>query len=78
MIKILTSIVALFSITSIIASEAQTPPKLVVGITIDQLRGDYLEIFKHTFGEKGFKRLMNEGLVYSNTKYDFPNTTFLI
>lgn len=73
MIKILTSIVALFSITSIIAGEAQTPPKLVVGITIDQLRGDYLEIFKHTFGEKGFKRLMNEGLVYSNTKYDFPN-----
>lgn len=56
---------------------AQNPapeiPKLVVGITIDQLRGDYLEMFRHTFGNKGFNRLLNNGLVYSNVRYDFPN-----
>ncbi|NLX79990.1 MAG: alkaline phosphatase family protein [Proteiniphilum sp.] len=73
MIKILSSIVALFSITSIMAGEVHTPPKLVVGITIDQLRGDYLEMFQHTFGDRGFKRLMSEGLVYSDTKFNFPN-----
>ncbi len=74
MIRVITSIVALFSITSIYSqSPTGEVPKLVVGITIDQLRGDYLEMFKHTFGNKGFNRLLNNGLVYSNVNYDFPN-----
>ncbi len=47
-------------------------PKLVIGITVDQLRGDYLEFFQSNFGEKGFKRLMREGLVYQNMVFDFP------
>ncbi|MDO5522412.1 MAG: alkaline phosphatase family protein [Bacteroidia bacterium] len=71
MIKIVSSLVALFSIASLCAQGTQTP-KLVVGITIDQLRGDYLEMFQHTFGEKGFKRLLNEGLVYADVEFDFP------
>lgn len=74
MAKILTSLIAFFSITTLFA---QTPsgeiPKLVVGITIDQLRGDYLEMFRHKFGNRGFNRLLNNGLVYSNIYYDFPN-----
>lgn len=73
MIRILSSLVAFFSIASVCAQSTSTEiPKLVVGITIDQLRGDYLEIFKNTFGERGFKRLLNHGLVYSNVKYDYP------
>lgn len=74
MIRILSSLVAFFSIASLCAqgNTSGEIPKLVVGITIDQLRGDYLEIFKNTFGEKGFKRLMNQGLVYSNVEYSFP------
>ena len=51
----------------------QRAPKLVVCITVDQLRGDYIEYFYNTFGEKGFKRLLNEGLVYSNIRFDFSN-----
>ena len=73
MIKLVTSLVLFLSITQVMAGEAHVTPKLVVGITIDQLRGDYLELFKHAFGEKGFKRLMNEGLVYSDMKFNFPN-----
>ncbi|HLW06232.1 MAG TPA: alkaline phosphatase family protein, partial [Marinilabiliaceae bacterium] len=74
MIRVITSIVALFSITSLYSqSPTGEVPKLVVGITIDQLRGDYLEMFKHTFGNKGFNRLLNNGLVYSNVNYNFPN-----
>ena len=70
--KILSSLVAFFSLTSIFGAEATAPPKLVVGITIDQLRGDYLEMFQHSFGESGFKKLLNEGLVYSDMKFNFP------
>jgi hypothetical protein len=48
-------------------------PKLVVCITIDQLRGDYLEYFKNSFGERGFKRLLNDGVVYSHVQFEFSN-----
>ncbi|MDL2215228.1 alkaline phosphatase family protein, partial [Dysgonomonas sp. OttesenSCG-928-M03] len=74
MIRIITSLVAVLTVASI---QSQTTlketPKLVIGITIDQLRGDYLELFQRTFSERGFKRLLNEGLVYQNMAFDFPN-----
>lgn len=74
MIKVISSIVAFFSISVICAQNPSGEvPKLVVGITIDQLRGDYLEMFRHTFSSRGFNRLLNEGLVYSNVNYNFPN-----
>ncbi|MDD2475220.1 MAG: alkaline phosphatase family protein [Dysgonamonadaceae bacterium] len=72
MIRFLSSILALFSVTTIYAQQ-NAIPKLVVGITIDQLRGDYLEHFKKNFGEKGFKRLLNEGVVYNQMVYNFPS-----
>ncbi len=74
MIKIVSSLFAFFSLAALYAQAPSGEiPKLVVGITIDQLRGDYLEMFGHTFGNRGFNRLLNEGLVYSNIHYDFPN-----
>ena len=53
---------------------AQTPthsPKLVVTLTIDQLRTDYLEAFSSLYGERGFKRLMREGRVYRQAEFPF-------
>ena len=71
--KILTSLVAVLTITSVQAQmDVPETPKLVIGITIDQLRGDYLNFFQGNFGEKGFKRLMREGVVYQNMVFDFP------
>ena len=58
--KIITSLIAILVVTNLEAQ--QRTPKLVVCITVDQLRGDYIEYFYNTFGERGFKRLMNEGL----------------
>lgn len=70
--KIITSLIAVLVISNI---QAQQPSasKLVVCITVDQLRGDYLEYFYHTFGEKGFKRLLNQGIVYNNVRFEFHN-----
>lgn len=70
--KILTSLIAVLVISNM---QAQQPsaPKLVVCITVDQLRGDYIEYFYNTFGEKGFKRLVNQGIVYDNIRFDFNN-----
>lgn len=69
--KIITSLIAILVVTNLEAQ--QRTPKLVVCITVDQLRGDYIEYFYNTFGERGFKRLMNEGLVYNNIKFEFSN-----
>ncbi len=49
-------------------------PRLVVNITIDQLRTDYLEAFAPVFGNDGFKRLFREGLVFENASYPFTKT----
>ncbi|MDR1500484.1 MAG: alkaline phosphatase family protein [Tannerellaceae bacterium] len=68
--KILTSLIAILAITNL---EAQHVPKLVVCITVDQFRGDYMEYFYNTFGEHGFKRLMNEGIAYRNIRFEFSN-----
>lgn len=46
-------------------------PRLVVSITIDQLRSDYLEAFMPLYSDKGFLRLFNEGKVYTNAAYPF-------
>ena len=69
--KIITSLIAILVVTNLEAQ--QRTPKLVVCITVDQLRGDYIEYFYNTFGERGFKRLMNEGLVYNNIKFEFTD-----
>ena len=54
-------------------TSASATPKLVIGLTIDQLRADYIEAFSQLYGERGFKRLFKEGRVYMNAEYDFYN-----
>ena len=34
-------------------------PTLIVGISIDQLRGDYLDLRQSQFGNGGFKRIFS-------------------
>jgi predicted AlkP superfamily pyrophosphatase or phosphodiesterase len=50
--------------------------KLMVGIIVDQMRPDYLQRFYNQLGEKGFKRLLNEGFICQNTHINyFPSVT---
>ncbi len=37
-------------------------PRLVVGIVVDQLRTDYIELLQSYFGEQGFKSLLADGV----------------
>jgi len=46
-------------------------PRLVVNITIDQLRSDLLEIFDPSFSEEGFRKLLTEGLVFENASCQY-------
>ena len=70
--KFITSLIAVLVVANMQAQQ-QHAPKLVVCITIDQLRGDYLEYFKGSFGEHGFKRLMSDGVTYKHVQFEFSN-----
>ena len=67
----LTSLLTAIVFTSLQAQATASSPKLVIGLTIDQLRTDYIEAFSALYGERGFKRLFKEGRVYMNAEYDF-------
>lgn len=53
---------------------AQTKPKLVVGIVVDQMRYDYLTRFWDRFGDDGFKKIINNGYNCKNTHYNYMPT----
>lgn len=45
--------------------------KIVVGITVEDLRSEYLQLFWNEFSDGGFKRLAREGTSYSAASYSF-------
>lgn len=53
---------------------AQTKPKLVVGIVVDQMRQEYLYRFESKFSEGGFKRLIGNGYMLKNAHYNYVPT----
>ena len=72
--KWITSLLALIAVTTQTQAQQQAGvPRLVVTITVDQLRSDYIRNFSSTFGNKGLKRLMQEGVYAPNTEFDFLN-----
>jgi hypothetical protein len=56
------------------ASAYNAHPKLVVVIVIDQFRGDYLERYRHQFGEGGFRLFLDHGANFTDCNYDYANT----
>ena len=49
--RILTSLLAVMAMASLQAQEVPAVPRLVVGLTIDQLRMDYIEAFSALYGD---------------------------
>ena len=59
------------ALTSAEIQAYELSPRLVVNVSIDQLRSDYVEAFSNFYSKYGFKRLMEEGLVYDGATYPF-------
>lgn len=55
-----------------------TKPSLVLQITVDGLRGDLLERYKHNFAKRGFRYLMDQGTHYTNAHYEHGNTETIV
>jgi len=69
--RLLTTFVASMALAGAMAQSENEVPRLVVGITIDNLRTDYLNAFSPLYGENGFKKLLEGGQVYSNVQYPY-------
>jgi len=53
-------------------------PKLILQITVDQLRGDMPTAYLDKMGKGGFRYLLNEGLVYKNAHHHHANTETIV
>lgn len=59
-------------------SVAQVPPKLVLQITVDQLRGDLPTRYYDRLGEGGFRYLLDSGVVFSDGHHAHANTETIV
>jgi len=59
---------------------AQEPgkPKLILQITVDQLRGDMPSRYYDRFGEGGFRYLMENGTVFQDAQHSHANTETIV
>lgn len=55
------------------AIAADSPPKLILQITIDGLRGDLPGRYLDRFDKGGFKYFFDKGMVYTNAQYQHSN-----
>ena len=59
-------------------SESATGPRLVVQITVDQLRGDLPGRYMKNMGEGGFRYLTKQGIWYANANHTHANTETIV
>jgi len=57
-----------------VAGTVNEKPKLILQITIDQMRGDFPMRYKDRLGEDGFRYLMEKGTWYIDAHYQHANT----
>ena len=54
---------------------AAAQPRLIVQIVVGSMRGEDLDRYAVNFGEGGFRRLTEGGTVYTDSRYDYLQTT---
>lgn len=60
------------------AANAQSKPKLILQITVDQLRGDMPTRHLTQFGDGGFRYLLEGGIHYNNAHHTHANTETIV
>lgn len=67
--RLITSIIASMVALSALSQVEEGRPQLVVGIVIDQLRSDYIELLQSHFCTGGFNRLVRDGAYFENLNF---------
>lgn len=68
------ALLPLFCPGPVFAQTPPAPPKLVVGIVVDQMRYDFLYRYQAKYGAGGFRRLLREGFSCEQTHYNYVPT----
>ncbi|GAA0784921.1 MULTISPECIES: alkaline phosphatase family protein [Pseudomonadati] len=76
--KISHLVVLMGAALSVLPAMASESPKLILQITVDGLRGDLLDRYKHNFAENGFNYLLKQGAYYTNAHYQHSNTETIV
>jgi len=63
---------------SILFAQTNKKPKLILQITVDQLRGDMPDKYIKNMGDGGFRYLMDKGVWYTNAHYGHSNTETVV
>src|SRR5437867_872466 len=74
--KLLITFIFVLNVIFLFAQQQSTgqnfpKPKLVIGIVVDQMRYDLLWRFWDQYGNGGFKRLVNEGFLCRDARYNY-------
>lgn len=69
--RIITTLLFMLTLSTLMAAEK---PRLVVQIVVSSMRAGDLERYAENYGEGGLKRLLAEGLHYTEAGYDFRQT----
>jgi hypothetical protein len=59
-------------------ASATEPPKLILQITVDQLRGDLPARHYDRFGDGGFRYLIDKGIWYTNARHAHANNETIV
>lgn len=65
----------LLILSTLIGYAANTQPRLVLQLVIDQLRGDLIRQHQQQFGTNGFNYLLSHGIDFQNAHHPHANTT---
>ena len=76
--KLRRTLLAILLITLSNVSAAESDIRLVLQITVDQLRGDLPLRHMQQFGKGGFKYLKKKGVWYTNANYQHANTETIV
>ncbi len=77
--KLLTTWVALALIPfSVFVETANSGPRLILQITVDQLRGDMPGRYAGRYGEGGFRHLLEKGVHYTNAHFQHSNLETIV
>ncbi|WP_295315905.1 alkaline phosphatase family protein, partial [Roseobacter sp.] len=71
-------IAAVLAAPTAFAQDSEGPPKLVLQITVDQLRGDLIDRFGAGLGADGFNRLLSGGMFFANAHHRHANNETIV
>ena len=70
--------VVLLVVPGLTSAAERQPPRLVLQITVDALRGDLPLRHQRQMGRGGFRYLMEKGVYYRNALYRHANTETIV